>query len=117
MSKGFKIVVVGGGPTGLALANMLEQLKIDYVVLEAHGDITPRIGTGIFLSNSLRVLDQLGCLDAFYAGADQVEDLSIRVDGVTMFSPATAEHFIHRFAFPLGEHVPNSFLRVSQIWI
>lgn len=98
MSKyGFKVVVVGGGPTGLALANMLEQLGIDYVLLEAHADITPRIGTGIFLSNSLRVLDQLGCLDAFYAGADEVEDLSVTVDGVTMFSPATAEHFRHRF--------------------
>ncbi|OAA73961.1 Monooxygenase, FAD-binding protein [Cordyceps fumosorosea ARSEF 2679] len=89
----FKVVVVGGGPTGLALANMLEQLEIDYILLEAHADITPRIGTGIFLSNSLRVLDQLGCLDAFYAGADEVDDLSVTVDAVTMFSPATAEHF------------------------
>ncbi|KAJ6789873.1 hypothetical protein PWT90_04260 [Aphanocladium album] len=95
----FKVVVVGGGPTGLALANMLEQLGIDYVVLEAHSDITPRIGTGIFLSNALRVLDQLGCLDAFYAGADEVEDLSVKVSGVTMFSPATAEHFRHRYGY------------------
>lgn len=102
----FKVVVVGGGPTGLALANMLEQLKIDYVVLEAHGDITPRIGTGIFLSNSLRVLDQLGCLESFYAGADEVEDLSVTLDDARMFSPATAEHFRQRFAFP-------SFSRVS----
>lgn len=97
MSKyDFKVIVVGGGPTGLALANMLEQLDIDYILLEAHAEITPRIGTGIFLSNSLRVLDQLGCLDAFYAGADEVEDLSVTVNGVTMFSPATAEHFRHR---------------------
>lgn len=100
MSKyDFKVVVVGGGPTGLVLANMLEQLKIDYVVLEAHSNITPRIGTGLFLSNSLRVLDQLGCLDAFYAGADQVDDITVRVNGVTMFSPATAEHFIQRLLF------------------
>lgn len=97
MSKyDFKVIVVGGGPTGLALANMLEQLDIDYILLEAHAEITPRIGTGIFLSNSLRVLDQLGCLDAFYAGADEVEDLSVTVNGVAMFSPATAEHFRHR---------------------
>lgn len=100
VKHGFKVVVVGGGPTGLALANMLEQLKIDYVVLEAHGDITPRIGTGIFLSNSLRVLDQLGCLGSFYAGADEVEDLSVTLDDARMFSPATAEHFRQRFAFP-----------------
>ncbi len=97
MSKyDFKVIVVGGGPTGLALANMLEQLDIDYILLEAHAEITPRVGTGIFLSNSLLVLDQLGCLDAFYAGADEVEDLSVTVNGVTMFSPATAEHFRHR---------------------
>ncbi|KAJ3488771.1 hypothetical protein NLG97_g6138 [Lecanicillium saksenae] len=100
MSKyDFKVVVVGGGPTGLALANMLEQLDIDYVVLEAHSDITPRIGTGIFLSNALRVIDQLGCLDAFYAGADEVEDLSVKVHGITMFSSATAEHFRHRYGY------------------
>ncbi|KAJ3487381.1 hypothetical protein NLG97_g6424 [Lecanicillium saksenae] len=97
----FKVVVVGGGPAGLVLANMLEQLNIDYVLLEAYSDITPRLGTGLFLSNSLRVLDQLGCLDAFYAGADEVDDITIRVNGVTMFSPSTAEHFIQRYGYQI----------------
>ncbi|TQV89967.1 FAD binding domain-containing protein [Cordyceps javanica] len=115
MSKyDFKVVVVGGGPTGLALANMLEQLKIDYVVLEAYSNITPRLGTGLFLSNSLRVLDQLGCLDAFYAGADAVDDITIRLNGVTMFSPATAEHFIQRYGYEIccshRQHLLNVLL-------
>lgn len=101
MSKAeFRVIVVGGGPTGLALANMLEQLSVNYVLLEAHGDITPRVGTGIFLSNSLRVLDQLGCLEAFYAGADEVDDLSVTLDDAVMFATATADHFRLRSTYP-----------------
>lgn len=61
----FKVVIVGGSVSGLSLANMLEKLNIDYVVLESHRDIAPQVGASIGLQASgLRILDQLGCADA-----------------------------------------------------
>ncbi|KAK2039900.1 FAD/NAD(P)-binding domain-containing protein [Colletotrichum somersetense] len=58
--KSFKVVVVGGGVAGLTLANMLQKFDIDFVVLEAHGEIAPPIGASIGLfPNGLRILDQI----------------------------------------------------------
>ncbi|KAM6505412.1 hypothetical protein FSOLCH5_014630 [Fusarium solani] len=58
----FKIVIAGGGIAGLALANMLEQFSLDYVLLEAHSDIAPPVGASIgMFPNGLRILDQIGC--------------------------------------------------------
>ncbi|KAG7054522.1 hypothetical protein JMJ77_0007002 [Colletotrichum scovillei] len=70
----FKIVIVGGSVAGLALANMLEKFDIDYVVLEAYPEIAPQVGASIgLLPNGLRILDQLGCYEAYRAKAeDQV---------------------------------------------
>lgn len=60
----FKVVIVGGSVSGLTLANMLEKLNVDYVVLESHKTIAPQIGASIGLqANGLRILDQLGCAD------------------------------------------------------
>ncbi|KXH43032.1 FAD binding domain-containing protein [Colletotrichum simmondsii] len=69
-----KIVIVGGSVAGLALANMLEKFNIDYVVLEAYPEIAPQVGASIgLLPNGLRILDQLGCYEAYRARAeDQV---------------------------------------------
>lgn len=61
----FKAIIVGGGVAGLTLANMLEKFDIDYVLLEAHGDIAPAVGASIgMLPNGLRILDQIGCYEA-----------------------------------------------------
>lgn len=61
----FKVVIVGGSVSGLTLANMLEKLNIDYVVLESYKDIAPQVGASIGLqANGLGILDQLGCADA-----------------------------------------------------
>ncbi|KAJ3962256.1 hypothetical protein N0V92_000987 [Colletotrichum tropicale] len=70
----FRVVIVGGSVAGLALANMLEKFDIDYVVLEAYPDIAPQVGASIgLLPNGLRILDQLGCYEAYRAKAeDQV---------------------------------------------
>ncbi|KAJ3938327.1 uncharacterized protein N0V96_011572 [Colletotrichum fioriniae] len=70
----FKIVIVGGSVAGLALANMLEKFNIGYVVLEAYPEIAPQVGASIgLLPNGLRILDQLGCYEAYRAKAeDQV---------------------------------------------
>jgi 2-polyprenyl-6-methoxyphenol hydroxylase-like FAD-dependent oxidoreductase len=60
----FKVVIVGGSVSGLTLANMLEKLNIDYVVLESYKTIAPQVGASIGLqANGLRILDQLGCAE------------------------------------------------------
>lgn len=62
--KEFRVIVVGGSVAGLTLALTLERLGIDYVVLEARGQIDPQVGAsiGIFF-NGARILDQLGVYD------------------------------------------------------
>ncbi|KAJ5627291.1 Monooxygenase FAD-binding [Penicillium herquei] len=58
----FKVVIVGGSVSGLALANMLEQCDIDYVLLEKYEAIAPDLGACLGLQpNGLRIMDQLGC--------------------------------------------------------
>jgi 2-polyprenyl-6-methoxyphenol hydroxylase-like FAD-dependent oxidoreductase len=57
-----KIIIVGGSVAGLALANMLEQVGIDFVVLEAGRVIDPQVGGNISIQPQMaRILDQIGC--------------------------------------------------------
>lgn len=57
----FKVVIGGGGITGLALANMLQLYHIDYIMLEAYPHIAPQVGASIgILPHGSRILDQLG---------------------------------------------------------
>lgn len=58
----FKVIIVGGSIAGLALANMLERLNVDFVVLEAYKEIAPQLGASITIWPHLaRILDQIGC--------------------------------------------------------
>lgn len=64
MSKDFKVIIVGGSVSGLALAHCLERLGIDYEVLEKNEDISAHVGASIgILPNGARILDQLGLLE------------------------------------------------------
>ncbi|KAK4942872.1 hypothetical protein LTR10_017448 [Elasticomyces elasticus] len=59
-----RVVIVGGGVAGLALANALEKADIDYVLLEGRTEIAPFIGASVAMTaNGFRILDQLGCAD------------------------------------------------------
>lgn len=63
--KSFKVIIIGRSVAGLSLVNMLEQLGIDFVLLEAYHDIAPQVGASIELyPNFSRLLDQIGCYDA-----------------------------------------------------
>ncbi|OLN86642.1 FAD-dependent urate hydroxylase 3 [Colletotrichum chlorophyti] len=75
-----KIIIAGGGITGLTLAVILERFDIDYVLLEAYRDIAPNVGASIGLTpNCLRIYDQLGVYDAIerLPHAD-IEELCVR---------------------------------------
>jgi 2-polyprenyl-6-methoxyphenol hydroxylase-like FAD-dependent oxidoreductase len=60
----FRVIIAGGGISGLTLANALEKANIDYVLLEARDTIAPQVGASIgIFQNGGRILDQLGCFE------------------------------------------------------
>ncbi|KAF3760406.1 FAD/NAD(P)-binding domain-containing protein, partial [Cryphonectria parasitica EP155] len=66
--KPFRVLIAGGSIAGLTLALLLEKAGIDYVILEAHGEIAPQVGASIgWLPNGSRVMDQLGIYDQMWA--------------------------------------------------
>lgn len=67
-ASSFRVIIAGGGISGLTLANALEKAGIDYVLLEARDTIAPQVGASIgFFQNGARLLDQLGCLEAIWS--------------------------------------------------
>jgi 2-polyprenyl-6-methoxyphenol hydroxylase-like FAD-dependent oxidoreductase len=59
--KDFRVIIAGGGVSGLALANCLELAGIEYVLLEARNTLTPFVGAGLCCnSGSSLVFEQLG---------------------------------------------------------
>ncbi|KAG6357457.1 hypothetical protein INS49_013334 [Diaporthe citri] len=62
--KPFTVLIAGGGIAGLTLANMLEKVGVDYLVLEGYREMAPQVGASIgILPNGSRVLDQIGLYD------------------------------------------------------
>ncbi|KAI1123022.1 FAD/NAD(P)-binding domain-containing protein [Nemania abortiva] len=60
----FRVIIIGAGPSGLSLANMLVASGVDFIVLERYHTVLAETGTVITLwPHSVRVLDQLGLLD------------------------------------------------------
>ncbi|KAJ0103784.1 monooxygenase fad-binding protein [Diaporthe amygdali] len=58
------VIVVGSGLTGLTLALMLQDLGVDYLLLEAHGSCTPNVGASLAIQpQGLRIFHQLGILE------------------------------------------------------
>jgi 2-polyprenyl-6-methoxyphenol hydroxylase-like FAD-dependent oxidoreductase len=63
-SEPFKVIIIGGGPTGLALAHMLHLAGIDYRLYDKREDLCERRGAGLAIQpQNCRILDQLGILD------------------------------------------------------
>ncbi|KAI2622985.1 FAD/NAD(P)-binding domain-containing protein [Hypomontagnella submonticulosa] len=62
--KDFRVIVVGGGPVGLTLANTLSKAGIEYVVLERRPAVAEDVGASLVLGpHGMRPLAQLGLLD------------------------------------------------------
>jgi 2-polyprenyl-6-methoxyphenol hydroxylase-like FAD-dependent oxidoreductase len=65
MGTSFRVIIVGAGPTGLAVGNMLAAAHIDFIILEQHRQVITESGACIMLwPHSARVLDQLGLLQS-----------------------------------------------------
>ncbi|KAH8891947.1 FAD/NAD(P)-binding domain-containing protein [Thozetella sp. PMI_491] len=96
-----KIVIVGGSVTGLTLANILERLGIDYILLEGHEQVAPQLGASIaFWSNGFRILDQLGCFEDFVKDCTLPEIGNLMVKGKLLTSlPGFASQHIRRHGY------------------
>lgn len=79
-SPPFRVIIVGGSVAGLALAVMLENQGIDFVLLEAYPEISPQAGAQIaVLANGNRILDQLGVYENLLRRAQYcVDDFHLR---------------------------------------
>lgn len=62
------VIIAGSGLTGLTLALMLQDLGVDYILLEAYDSCTPNVGASIAIQpQGLRILHQLGLLEDIQA--------------------------------------------------
>lgn len=82
-NKQFKVIVVGGGPVGLAAAHALHLAGIDFLVLERRPAIVEDKGASLIVHpHTLRVLDQFGILEELLPlGAELHHHLSFTADG------------------------------------
>ena len=83
MGSDFKVIVVGGGPVGLAAAHALHLAGIDFVILERRAAIVEDKGASIVVHpHTLRIMSQFGLLDALQAvGGELRHHRSFTVDG------------------------------------
>jgi 2-polyprenyl-6-methoxyphenol hydroxylase-like FAD-dependent oxidoreductase len=72
--KHAKVLIAGGSIAGLTLANILDQLGIDYLLLEKYAKIAPDLGASIGIHPyGLRILNQIGCFDKIEALVEDID--------------------------------------------
>lgn len=94
----FTVAIVGASIAGLTLAKLLEQLGINFIVLEAYDQIAPQVGASIGLHpNGLRVLDQLGCYEDLLMRSAAADQMTTRTsDGKVLYSHSINRHIKDR---------------------
>lgn len=104
---GFKAIFVGSGVAGLALANILEQLGIGFIVFESHGEWVLHVGASIaILPNSMHILNELGFKNGFGESVLLIKSGIIMPDSKPIF---TAAVYICTFAYIFFLFTPLSF--------
>ncbi|CAN8096674.1 unnamed protein product [Discula destructiva] len=79
----FKVIIVGGGPTGLGLAHCLSKAGIDYTILERSEEMCSSDGASLALwPHNGRILDQLGLLERAQKLVSRIKNkVNLRLDG------------------------------------
>jgi 2-polyprenyl-6-methoxyphenol hydroxylase-like FAD-dependent oxidoreductase len=109
-----KVLIAGGSVAGLTLANILEQIGIDFLVLEKYDEIAPDLGASIAIfPNGFRILDQLGCYDDIKSLVGDSDAFKFMVSGnehgkTIMDIPDASQHFIKRYVEQVKENLMNT---------
>ncbi|OHF01697.1 FAD binding domain-containing protein [Colletotrichum orchidophilum] len=82
-SEPFRVIIIGGGPSGITAAHALHHAGIDFIVLERRTNIVEDLGASIVLgAQSLRVFHQFGILDRLMdIGGKLHQNKGFTVDG------------------------------------
>ncbi|MGW2797708.1 4-hydroxybenzoate 3-monooxygenase [Streptomyces sp. NPDC001269] len=96
------VVIVGAGPTGLTLANILRDASVDCVVLEAESRefIEQRPRAGFLEEWAVRALERHGLAGGLLERAPTHSSCEFRIDGERHRFPYTEISGHHHFVYP-----------------
>ncbi|KAI1425115.1 hypothetical protein F5Y12DRAFT_748914 [Xylaria sp. FL1777] len=98
----FRVIIIGGGPIGLTIANGLDRAGLDFLVIERHPDLLSESGAGIMVwPHTARVFDQLGLLGACEGRYMPVHNqATMRLDGSLMRTGPIFDHINDNHGYP-----------------
>lgn len=79
--KSTQVIIVGAGPSGLALGCLLHRYGIDFVILEKNEGTTPYSKAMAVHARSMEVFDELGLADSFLEVGQVTERINILSNG------------------------------------
>lgn len=94
----FKVIIVGGGPSGITAAHILERAGIEFVVLERRENVVDDVGASLVLSpGTLRVFHQLGLLEQLLEiGSTLISNKGFTADGYIFKTGSIGEYMMKR---------------------
>jgi 2-polyprenyl-6-methoxyphenol hydroxylase-like FAD-dependent oxidoreductase len=98
-----RVVVVGAGPAGAALAWLLARRGVEVALLERHADFAREFRGEVLLPGGLDALEQMGALD----GLEAVEHVTL----------AAFELYVHRRRRLRVAFEPATFGRLAPRWV
>ena len=98
------VLIVGAGPTGLALANVLAQYEVNFLVIDRESGPTSQSRAAIVHIRTLELWDKLGLADPAIADGVKVHGVNLFIKGkqVTHFPLAAREGVPSPFPFVLA---------------
>ena len=98
-----RVIVVGAGPAGAALAFLLARRGIEVVLLERHTDFAREFRGEVLLPGGLEAVDQMGLWDAF----DRIDHVKLEA----------LELYVNRKRRLRTSFVPDGFGRYAPRWV